>query len=134
MLGLPSENESVALTSDAIMAGVLEKCGLARVRLAGVVLRASARRPNGLDDLANLGPVEVRGRLLAAEKDVEQVVVGELHQQAQAFGVGFAHRLSARSSIARPGSAQGSAWRAGGTPATSAARSSIRWRASPSAP
>src|SRR6478672_2122252 len=96
MLGLPSENERVALTSDAIMARVLEKCGLARVRPASVVLRASARRPNGLDDLANLGPVEVRGRLLAAEKDVEQIVVGELHQQAQALGVGFAHRLGAR--------------------------------------
>src|SRR6188768_1779158 len=92
MLGLPSENERVALTSDGIMAGVLEKSGQARVRLRALTC-ASARRPNGLDDLADLGPVEGRGRLLAAEEDVEQLVVGELHQQAQAFGVRNAHRL-----------------------------------------
>src|SRR5678816_1752142 len=95
MLGLPSENERVALTSDGVMARVLEKGGLARLRLPGVVVRASERRPDRLVDLTNLWPVDVRRRLLAAEKDVEQFVVGELHQQAHRFGVGFAHRLGA---------------------------------------
>src|ERR1035438_2426817 len=35
----------------------------------------------------NLGPVEVRGRLLAAEEEIEQIVVGKLHQQRQAVGL-----------------------------------------------
>src|SRR5450432_606759 len=37
----------------------------------------------------NLGPVEVRGRLLAAEEEIEQIVVGELHQEREAVRLGL---------------------------------------------
>src|ERR1017187_5882344 len=43
----------------------------------------------------NLGPVEVRGRLLAAEQEIEQIVVGEFHQQIQAVRIGLGDRIAA---------------------------------------
>src|SRR6187399_1277348 len=78
MLGLPSENERVALTSDGVMAGS------SKSSRTGVW--ALSRRPDGLEHLVNLGPVEFTGGLRAAEKKVEQVVVGERHQRLEPGG------------------------------------------------
>src|SRR5690242_7182942 len=88
MLGLPSENVRVALTSDGVMAWSSKEGG--RVRCA------SARGAHGRDDAAHVGTVELGRRLPATEKDVEQVVVGELHQQRERGGVVLVHRLGAR--------------------------------------
>ena len=90
MLGLPSENERVALTSDGVMTRSSKKWLKTNWESGLVPLR-----PDGLEHLVNLGPVEVRGRLLAAEKEIEQVVVGELHQQVEAVGFRLGERRRA---------------------------------------
>src|SRR4051812_2219164 len=78
MLGLPSENERVALTSDGVMASssISSRTGV----------KALSRRPDGLKHLVDLGPVEITGRLRTAEKKVEQVVVGKRHQRLEPRG------------------------------------------------
>src|SRR5450755_1670769 len=87
MLGLPSENERVALCADGVMV-VPRRSGWRRTNFRALS-RALTRRPDGLENLVHLGPIEVRGRLLAAEEEVEQVVVVELHQRVEAVGLGL---------------------------------------------
>src|SRR4051794_9570306 len=96
MLGLPSEKVRVALTSDGVMAESSKNVWRKKARCRTLSRARSARRPDGLDDSTHLGPIEMRRRLLAAEEEVEQVVVGELHQQREAERFGLADRLAAR--------------------------------------
>src|ERR1700688_3783473 len=92
MLGLPSENERGALCADGVMT-VPRRRWLETNELRALS-RALARRPDGLENLVNLGPIEVRDRLLAAEEKVEQVVVVELHQCVEAVGLGLRDGLA----------------------------------------
>src|SRR6188768_1102817 len=51
--------------------------------------------PDGLYHLVNLGPVEGPGRHLSAEEQIEQIVVGQLHQQVEAICLGLGERRGA---------------------------------------
>src|SRR6185369_5861208 len=88
MLGLPSENVRVALTSDGVMVVSSKWTGKTGAR-------GSACRAHGGDDAAHVGMVELRRRFAAAEEKIEQVVVGEFHQERKAASVVLAERLGA---------------------------------------
>src|SRR5262245_52749419 len=77
--GLPSENGRVALTLDGVMM-VVPRLALSRT------LRACAR-PHLRQDLVHGGAVELAGRLTARQQKVEQVVVRQVHQRSQPFGL-----------------------------------------------
>ena len=76
MLGLPSENDRVAFTSD----GVIMASSFSRLQTIAVARGVAHQRQH----LAHLGPVQLAVRLAAAQQQVEQVVVGQVHQALQA--------------------------------------------------
>src|SRR5664279_1160254 len=67
--------------------------------MSGMGWRRCPRRLDGLEHLVDLGPVEVAGRLRAAEEKVEQIVVGQRHQRLEAGGGGGSDRAAIEQSL-----------------------------------
>src|SRR5687768_5118784 len=76
--GLPSENDRVALTLDGVIMG---SSWLVRT------LRRVAAVPHLCQHLTHGGAVDLARRLGARQQQVEQVVVGQIHQRAEPFGL-----------------------------------------------
>ena len=74
--------------SSKMWAGKAATSGRCRARVSA--------SPDGLDDLANLGPVEVRGRLWRPRKRSSRSLSASSISRPRRLRVGFAHRLGAR--------------------------------------